>query len=73
MMGVFGKKTKSSMYNGKARMYSTPIDRRELRRWMKRNRDGKTVKELVDAAGEQFGFRPTADLLELAASAIKQR
>lgn len=71
MMGVFGKQTKAAMYNGKTKISAAPIDGRELRRWMKRNRNSNmTVKQLVEAASVNFGFKPTSYLFQLAEHVI---
>ena len=68
-MGVYNKKT-SAVLTGKGRR-STPIDGRELRRWMERQVNSSTnVTELVNAAGVEFGFKPTSWLIEIAQKAI---
>lgn len=63
---VLGRKSNAAIFSRGARVQTVPIQRRELRRWMQRNRNNHTIQSLADAACQTFGFKPTSYIYDLA-------
>lgn len=71
-MGVFGRQTKAPIFSKNAKLKSTPVDPRELRRWLERHSRNLSVDALVEAACVRFGVGPTLYIFALAQDATRK-